>query len=81
MMPGKYPFNTYAEKIIPVPTTNVILKRISGQSGDHKLDDNLKEINLITKDAFEPNLPLQISYQIYSGLYYLINAASGGQHV
>ena len=64
MMPGKYPFNTYAGKIIPVPTTNVILKWISGQSGDHKLDDNLKEINLITKDAFEPNLPLTVVFNI-----------------
>lgn len=64
MMPGKYPFNTYAGKIVPVPTTNVILKWISGQSGDHKLDDNLKEINLITKDAFEPNLPLTVVFNI-----------------
>lgn len=64
MMPGKYPFNTYTGKIIPVPTTNVILKWISGQSGDHKLDDNLKEINLITKDAFEPNLPLTVVFNI-----------------
>lgn len=64
MMPGKYPFNTYAGKIILVPTTNVILKWISGQSGDHKLDDNLKEINLITKDAFEPNLPLTVVFNI-----------------
>ncbi|ALB46123.1 MULTISPECIES: SPFH domain-containing protein [Clostridium] len=64
MMPGKYPFNTYAGKIIPVPTTNVILKWISGQVGDHKLDDNLKEINLITKDAFEPNLPLTVVFNI-----------------
>lgn len=64
MMPGKYPFNTYAGKIVPVPTTNVILKWISGQTGDHKLDDNLKEISLITKDAFEPNLPLTVVFNI-----------------
>jgi uncharacterized membrane protein YqiK len=64
MMPGKYAFNTYAGKVIPVPTTNVILKWISGQSGDHKLDDNLKEISLITKDAFEPNLPLTVVFNI-----------------
>lgn len=64
MMPGKYAFNTYAGKVVPVPTTNVILKWISGQSGDHKLDDNLKEISLITKDAFEPNLPLTVVFNI-----------------
>ncbi len=64
MMPGKYAFNTYAGKVIPVPTTNVILKWISGQTGEHKLDDNLKEISLITKDAFEPNLPLTVVFNI-----------------
>ncbi|WP_443662446.1 SPFH domain-containing protein [Clostridium sp.] len=64
MMPGKYAFNTYAGKVVPVPTTNVILKWISGQSGVHKLDDNLKEISLITKDAFEPNLPLTVVFNI-----------------
>ena len=64
MMPGKYAFNTYAGKVVPVPTTNVILKWISGQNGVHKLDDNLKEISLITKDAFEPNLPLTVVFNI-----------------
>ncbi|MCB2340013.1 SPFH domain-containing protein [Clostridium estertheticum] len=64
MMPGKYAFNTYAGKVVPVPTTNVILKWISGQTGVHKLDDNLKEISLITKDAFEPNLPLTVVFNI-----------------
>jgi len=64
MMPGKYAFNTYAGKVVPVPTTNVILKWISGESGNHRLDDNLKEISLITKDAFEPNLPLTVVFNI-----------------
>jgi len=64
MMPGKYAFNTYAGKVIQVPTTNVILKWISGEAGVHKLDDNLKEISLITKDAFEPNLPLTVVFNI-----------------
>jgi len=64
MMPGKYAFNTYAGKVVPVPTTNVILKWISGQTGVHRLDDNLKEISLITKDAFEPNLPLTVVFNI-----------------
>lgn len=64
LAPGKYAFNTYAGKVVTVPTTNVILKWISGQSGSHKLDDNLKEISLITKDAFEPNLPLTVVFNI-----------------
>lgn len=64
LMPGKYAFNTYAGNIIKVPTTNVILKWISDQNGSHKYDENLKEVNLITKDAFEPTLPLSVVFHI-----------------
>ena len=64
LMPGKYAFNTYAGNIIQVPTTNVILKWISNQIGSHKYDENLKEVNLITKDAFEPSLPLSVVFHI-----------------
>lgn len=64
LMPGKYAFNTYAGNIIKVPTTNVILKWISDQIGSHKYDENLKEVNLITKDAFEPTLPLSVVFHI-----------------
>lgn len=63
-MPGKYAFNTYAGKIVRVPTTNIILKWISNQSGNHKYDENLKEVSLITKDAFEPSLPLSVVMHI-----------------
>lgn len=62
--PGKYAFNTYAGKIIQVPTTNIILKWISTQTGAHRFDENLKEVSLITKDAFEPMLPLSIVIHI-----------------
>lgn len=64
LMPGKYAFNTYAGNIIKVPTTNVILKWISNQTGNHKYDENLKEVTLITKDAFEPTLPLSVVFHI-----------------
>lgn len=64
LLPGKYAFNTYAGSVLQVPTTNVILKWISGQTGAHKYDDNLREISLITKDAFEPNLPLTVVFNI-----------------
>lgn len=64
LMPGKYAFNTYSGKIIKVPTTNIILKWISNQSGNHKFDENLKEVSLITKDAFEPSLPLSVVMHI-----------------
>lgn len=63
-MPGKYAFNTYAGKIIRIPTTNIILKWISNQTGSHKFDENLKEVSLITKDAFEPSLPLSVVMHI-----------------
>ena len=64
LMPGKYAFNTYAGKVIRVPTTNIILKWISNQSGAHRYDENLKEVSLITKDAFEPSLPLSVVMHI-----------------
>lgn len=47
-----------------VPTTNIILKWIRNQSGAHRLDENLAEVMLITKDAFEPSLPLSVVIHI-----------------
>lgn len=64
LTPGKYAFNTYAGKIVEVPTTNIILKWISNEGGDHLFDSNLKEVSLITKDAFEPSLPLSVVLHI-----------------
>jgi len=63
MLPGKYAFNRFAGSIVKVPTTNFILKWESGQSGSD-FDRNLKEISLITKDAFEPTLPLSVVVHI-----------------
>jgi len=63
LMPGKYSFNTYAGKIELVPTTNFVLMWKSGESGS-RFDSNLREITLITKDAFEPNLPLSVVVHI-----------------
>ncbi len=64
LLPGKYAFNTYAGKVVSVPTTNFILKWISSQTGSHKFDENLSEVSLITKDAFEPSLPLSVVVHI-----------------
>ena len=64
LLPGKYAFNTYAGKIIQVPTTNFILKWISAQVGSHRYDENLAEVSLITRDAFEPSLPLSVVVHI-----------------
>jgi uncharacterized membrane protein YqiK len=64
LLPGKYAFNTYAGSVLMVPTTNFILKWTKGQSGAHKFDENLAEVDLITKDAFEPSLPLSVVVHI-----------------
>ena len=64
LLPGKYAFNTYAGKVIAVPTTNIILKWIRSEVGEHRYDENLTEVSLITKDAFEPSLPLSVVIHI-----------------
>jgi uncharacterized membrane protein YqiK len=64
LLPGKYAFNTYAGKVLTVPTTNIILKWTKGEVGAHRLDENLSEVSLITKDAFEPSLPLSVVIHI-----------------
>ena len=64
LMPGKYAFNTYAGKVNMVPTTNFILKWNKSETGAHKYDENLSEVALITKDAFEPSLPLSVVVHI-----------------
>ncbi len=64
LLPGKYAFNPYAGKIIMVPTTNFILKWDQSTIGPHKFDENLSEISLITRDAFEPILPMSVVVHI-----------------
>lgn len=64
LLPGKYAFNTYAGKIIIVPTTNFTLKWVKEETGSHKFDENLSQVSLITKDAFEPSLPLSVVVHI-----------------
>ncbi len=64
LMPGKYAFNTYAGKVILVPTTNIILKWNKDEVGVHRFDENLSAVELITKDAFEPLLPLSVVIHI-----------------
>jgi uncharacterized membrane protein YqiK len=62
--PGKYPFNTYAGQIILVPTTNFVLNWITGWSESHRYDESLESIDLVTKDAYEPTLPLSVVVHI-----------------
>ncbi len=62
--PGKYAFNTYAGSIILVPTTNFVLHWITGRTESHRFDESLKSIDLVTKDAYEPLLPLSVVVHI-----------------
>ncbi len=64
LLPGKYAFNTYAGKVVMVPTTNFILKWNRSETGSHRFDENLAEVSLITKDAYEPSLPLSVVVHI-----------------
>jgi uncharacterized membrane protein YqiK len=62
--PGKYPFNVYAGQVILVPTTNFVLHWITGKTEAHKFDEALRSIDLVTRDAYEPLLPLSVVVHI-----------------
>ena len=62
--PGKYPFNVYAGQVIQVPTTNFVLHWITGKTEAHKFDEGLRSIDLVTRDAYEPLLPLSVVVHI-----------------
>jgi uncharacterized membrane protein YqiK len=64
LLPGKYAFNTYAGRVTMVPTTNFILKWEASVVGSHRFDENLTEVSLITRDAFEPTLPVSVVVHI-----------------
>lgn len=62
--PGKYPFNIYAGQVILVPTTNFVLHWITGKTEAHRFDEGLRSIDLVTRDAYEPLLPLSVVVHI-----------------
>jgi uncharacterized membrane protein YqiK len=62
--PGKYPFNTYAGIMVLVPTTNFVLHWVTGRTETHRYDDTLKSIEMVTRDAYEPTLPLSVVVHI-----------------
>ncbi|HEY3967691.1 MAG TPA: SPFH domain-containing protein [Planctomycetaceae bacterium] len=62
--PGKYAFNTYAGNIVLVPTTNFVLHWVTGKNESHRYDESLRSIDLVTKDAYEPRLPLSVVVHI-----------------
>ncbi len=62
--PGKYPFNSSAGVVILVPTTNFVLHWVTGRSEHHRYDESLRSIDLVTRDAYEPALPLSVVVHI-----------------
>lgn len=64
LAPGKYALNPYAVKIEYVPTINFVLRWITNEVEDHRYDENLDSIELITADAYEPTLPLSLVVHI-----------------
>lgn len=62
--PGKYAFNTYAGNIVLVPTTNFVLHWVTGKTEGHRYDESLRSIDLVTRDAYEPTLPLSVVVHI-----------------
>jgi uncharacterized membrane protein YqiK len=62
--PSKYAFNTYAGNIVLVPTTNFVLHWVTGRTEAHRYDESLRSIDLVTKDAYEPTLPLSVVVHI-----------------
>ena len=47
-----------------MPTTNFVLHWITGKTESHRYDESLQSIDLVTKDAYEPMLPLSVVVHI-----------------
>lgn len=62
--PGKYALNPYALKVELVPTVNFVLRWITGRTENHRYDEGLTSIELVTADAYEPVLPLSLVLHI-----------------
>jgi uncharacterized membrane protein YqiK len=62
--PGKYALNPYALKMELVPTVNFVLQWITGEVQEHKYDEDLSSIEMITADGYEPVLPLSLVVHI-----------------
>ena len=47
-----------------MPTTNFVLHWVTGKTETHRYDESLRSIDLVTKDAYEPMLPLSVVVHI-----------------
>src|SRR5438477_5957885 len=50
--------------MILVRTTNFVLRWMTGETEAHRYDDTLKSIDIVTKDGYEPGLPLSVVVHI-----------------
>lgn len=62
--PGKYALNPYAMTVEHVPTVNFVLRWVTGMTEAHEYDKDLRSIELITADGYEPTLPLSLVLHI-----------------
>jgi len=62
--PGKYALNPFAMTVELVPTVNFVLRWITGQVEAHQYDKDLRSIDIITADGYEPKLPLSLVLHI-----------------
>jgi len=61
--PGKYPFNRYAATS-SCADHQLCLALVTGKSESHRYDESLRSIDLVTRDAYEPLLPLSVVVHI-----------------
>lgn len=62
--PGKYALNPYAMAVELVPTVNFVLRWVTGRVEAHHYDEDLRSIEIITADGYEPTLPLSLVLHI-----------------
>jgi uncharacterized membrane protein YqiK len=66
LLPGKHAFNTYAGKVLIVPTANFTLKWDDTESGAHGFDKNLAAAPATTRDGIAVTLPVSAIVRIDS---------------
>src|SRR5262249_26514913 len=62
--PGQYAVQPCGRHIFPGATTNFVLHWVTGKSESHRYDESLRSIDLVTRDAYEPRLPLSVVVHI-----------------
>jgi uncharacterized membrane protein YqiK len=66
LLPGKHAFNTYAGKVLIVPTADFTLKWDDKESGAHGFDKKLTAVSATTRDGIAVTLPVSAIVRIDS---------------